>query len=509
MVAAGTGAHDNGGFIDLGGITGQAKGLFLDGEWRAEQFGVKGDDATDNSVRAQAAIDFVHASGIGGELVFGPRIYQAQGLVLKNRVVIAGKGRGATVLKLVNGATSDLLTISADTALAGWHGLTFDGNASNVISGMCIVGATTGSSSGNSFAPFTNKVDTPPESYKHIIAYDFVAGNAIQDGVYLNPANYQMFWDNFAISHCGRDGFSVFCSDSIFTNFYCEKNGRAGLLASGSNNKFGNGKVIWNGRTDNTYGGLREQGTANQFVCVEAQDNYTDGLQILGNYPVFIGFTSNQNGYKAVGLESESSGIHADIRIGSTAVGIRMIGRCYTYKTAVGTDALWTTQWPYYFNSYAASQIVQWQVEFSTAKYNAPPNVAVEYVTRNPMLELGAFSSDGVNTFFDFNPKSLTGVGNKTTRWWRGSETTGACTMSWYSPGTAVEQHRMVGLGDTLLNQVSGNTAIGTNAAGGRWNTAHLILGPYHIWVDASNRLRIKSGTPTSDTDGTVVGTQV
>jgi hypothetical protein len=37
---------------------------------------------------------------------------------------------------------------------------------------------------------------------------------------------------------------------------------------------------------------------------------------------------------------------------------------------------------------------------------------------------------------------------------------------------------------------------------------APLQLGAYHLWVDSSGRLRIKNGVPTSDTDGTVVGTQ-
>lgn len=43
---------------------------------------------------------------------------------------------------------------------------------------------------------------------------------------------------------------------------------------------------------------------------------------------------------------------------------------------------------------------------------------------------------------------------------------------------------------------------------GGGWNTKHLILGTNHIWVDATGKLRIKNGVPSSDTDGTVVGTQ-
>ena len=30
----------------------------------------------------------------------------------------------------------------------------------------------------------------------------------------------------------------------------------------------------------------------------------------------------------------------------------------------------------------------------------------------------------------------------------------------------------------------------------------------YYLWVDSTGRLRIKNAAPTSDTDGTIVGTQ-
>lgn len=42
----------------------------------------------------------------------------------------------------------------------------------------------------------------------------------------------------------------------------------------------------------------------------------------------------------------------------------------------------------------------------------------------------------------------------------------------------------------------------------GAYNEGHLLMGAYHIWVDDTGRLRIKSGVPSSSTDGTVVGTQ-
>lgn len=40
------------------------------------------------------------------------------------------------------------------------------------------------------------------------------------------------------------------------------------------------------------------------------------------------------------------------------------------------------------------------------------------------------------------------------------------------------------------------------------WSDFPLTLGNYFFWVDATGNFRIKSGAPTSDTDGTVVGTQ-
>ena len=43
---------------------------------------------------------------------------------------------------------------------------------------------------------------------------------------------------------------------------------------------------------------------------------------------------------------------------------------------------------------------------------------------------------------------------------------------------------------------------------GDAWNGDHTIMGTYHLWIDAAGKLRVKDGRPTSDTDGTKVGTQ-
>jgi hypothetical protein len=39
-------------------------------------------------------------------------------------------------------------------------------------------------------------------------------------------------------------------------------------------------------------------------------------------------------------------------------------------------------------------------------------------------------------------------------------------------------------------------------------NQATMKLGSYYLWIDATGVLRIKNSEPTSDTDGTIVGTQ-
>lgn len=45
-------------------------------------------------------------------------------------------------------------------------------------------------------------------------------------------------------------------------------------------------------------------------------------------------------------------------------------------------------------------------------------------------------------------------------------------------------------------------------SVGSNWDDDHFVMGTYHLWIDSSGRLRVKNGAPTSDTDGTIVGTQ-
>jgi hypothetical protein len=64
------------------------------------------------------------------------------------------------------------------------------------------------------------------------------------------------------------------------------------------------------------------------------------------------------------------------------------------------------------------------------------------------------------------------------------------------------------GANEKSIGELGGIAQENIGTAGGTWNTAHFTMGAYHLWVDSTGNLRIKSSAPTSDTDGTVVGTQ-
>ncbi|HCE6992565.1 TPA: hypothetical protein NHP85_006877, partial [Pseudomonas aeruginosa] len=73
--------------------------------------------------------------------------------------------------------------------------------------------------------------------------------------------------------------------------------------------------------------------------------------------------------------------------------------------------------------------------------------------------------------------------------------------------GQAV-QYKVRGSDTNIDLELAPKNAGQVRVQGSAWNTTHFCIGLYHLWVDASGRLRIKSSAPTSDTDGTVVGAQ-
>lgn len=77
-------------------------------------------------------------------------------------------------------------------------------------------------------------------------------------------------------------------------------------------------------------------------------------------------------------------------------------------------------------------------------------------------------------------------------------------TLTWGDGALAGDVTLSRSAADLLTTGNSDSFKVGSGA----WNGGHLMIGSYHLWVDATGDLRIKSSAPASDLDGTVVGTQ-
>lgn len=90
------------------------------------------------------------------------------------------------------------------------------------------------------------------------------------------------------------------------------------------------------------------------------------------------------------------------------------------------------------------------------------------------------------------------------------TDNSGTATIVGESGGPS-SKHGATFAGDTNIYRDAANllkTDDVFQAGDGTYNGGHLRLGEYRLWVDGSGNLRIKSGSPSSATDGTIVGTQ-
>lgn len=82
----------------------------------------------------------------------------------------------------------------------------------------------------------------------------------------------------------------------------------------------------------------------------------------------------------------------------------------------------------------------------------------------------------------------------------------GRDTSSGYIINSVRDSDNLTGFSVDSNGRLYTRTSVETGESA--WNFDPLKLGAYVLWVDATGDLRIKNGSPTSDTDGTIVGTQ-
>ncbi len=123
IVASGTGTADGGSYIDLTGISGQAKGLFVDGVVNVRQFGAKLDGVTDDSDAVNSAIAF-------GKIIMVPSGTCLIGspISLSSNKSLRGDGVGKSIIKSSSSlGTNNMIDIADQARNIDICYLTFDG----------------------------------------------------------------------------------------------------------------------------------------------------------------------------------------------------------------------------------------------------------------------------------------------------------------------------------------------------------------------------------------------
>ena len=464
-----------------------------------EWWGAVADNSTDCTsaiLAAMASVDTT-APNNGGVIRLSAGVYFTTGITVPSYITIIGAGAGTTILKLKASTTADVVTVPLGSTAITLKHLTVDGNKVNNVStgGHGITFDTTTTEQGGSNA-LSDKTSQASYSYKWGFIENVCCTQCTGDGFNVPVYNFSLFVDNCVFNY--NDGYGAFINgtDSIFTNIYYEKNGKSGLKNTGGNNKFANSKAIWNGSIDDTEGAIHNNTSRVVMVSMEAQDNYTHGFYLSGDGNTFIGLLADTNGYDKTLGAGYSSRVHSGFYIYNLTAS-HLEGCVRSYKSVVGTDGYWTTEYPY--TQAGTNTLTRFVVPYPSTRVNSPPTTHDIVVSNQDILYLRSNTGGSGETLLSIDPMTTDSAKGSYCRFFRNVTTSGfAGILVCAADGTNTEVHRISAKGDVGIG-VNGSAA---------YNQSHLQLGNYHLWIDSSGRLRIKSSAPASDTDGTIVGTQ-
>lgn len=284
-----------------------------------------------------------------------------------------------------------------------------------------------------------------------------------------------------------------------------------GSFNDGAGIRLGNGEVngtyvVGGAYEYNYYSSGNNVGYQIHITCGTNIENVFSDIWVEGpaEAHVFVDSSTSASLTKLVRLHHYGNGVSGNVDRAlivdqGTVMLHEAIGHGDSYKTISGSNA------PFRLNKAGGTAaIYNWFARGST-------------ITNNNFIEDETGAVTGL-TNYAFQNNYGRSYGNTTH-----TGGTGQIIHSYFKEGDAhpfITFVPTVGLGfgsgsaaaDAYISRTAANT-IGPRTGdfinvGGAWNGSHLKMGGYNLWVDASGDLRIKLGAPTSDTDGTVVGTQ-
>ena len=242
----------------------------------------------------QAITDLLALGGGIVEMSAGTH-YIRSPLYIPTNVNVVGVGMGITIIRLLPNVDSDMVIIDTSDN-CGISNLSIWGNKSAGASSN-----KTGLILGRAGLSADNSGNMPNLCIQDLEIRD-IGGNGFR--CYRNTWVYIL--SRIAIRFCTGYGALIESTDNLYDGFYIHNNGKVGLYVTGSNNRFSNMKVIFNGSgsgltTDIEKAGIYCQGRRNTFVNFDSQENYGHGYVFNNAYDTdLIGCLSDANGYSAI-----------------------------------------------------------------------------------------------------------------------------------------------------------------------------------------------------------------
>ncbi len=411
----------------------------------------------DNQVAITNAMNYVNATFGGGTVYLPNGVFTINGpIIMPEKVRLMGQSSGkgyGTRITLANGTNKNMIEFNQTqaTRYCGIENLMLDGNKANNTTGH---GIYLYSPDWRAFYPLSiDAFHTFRDIRIENTAEDGINSNSI-GGVtfpYNSGSQYEYFnvrschFANIVIRNPGKLGFNLTkVTDSTFFDIVCYGCGSEGF-------KF-------------AYG-------ANSHVYyMKTFYNNKNNLNAYG-----VNFTNSQR-CVLVGLEPQEE----------------------------------------YFNGVKIESCTDFNLSNCIFDANGRPlgtNIPTGTSTAAPGTGLIIKNSNYVNgtslIFTSFHNPSWQGVGVKI----EGSGKVSLLGCSSQNQITA--DYQLVGTANTnLMIQINGvfrenlNVAGNVQTTGGDFNSGHLLLGSYHIWVGTDGNLRMKNSAPTSSLDGSIIGTQ-
>lgn len=483
-----------------------------------KDFGAKGDGTTDDTAAIQAALTYA------GSLSIPDSIFSGYGYVVKG---------GSTVyFPAGQYLTSSTLTVPQNVSVEG------AGKYSTVI--RPTVDGQVMRNNGTPTA--TGTYDVAGLAFRNFsILGDRTKTNQI-GLAFLRLTSATI--ENVSVSRCGNIGVAMYqCGVNQINNLECISNGSHGLyIASGFDTWGGAANSLpSNANMFTYYRGLQNEGAGiyfalgtngNIFMGANCEYNYYSAGSNIG-YNVHVATDSNTPNC-FYGLWTEGP-VQAHVYVSSSDISVLIklvdwkhfgngtsgnVDRALILNTGsamvVNATAVATS-----YKTIAGSN-APFRIQNKTTSSIQLVNCQGATVTGIALVEDGTGAKTGLYNNLKQNDTATSGASyGPQTLYNDGGAADGVAyrndnqSFPWYQSRAF---YKDVLLGDGASTPDAGIRRVAANQVGPRsgdffnagsvWNGSHLVMGAYHLWVTSTGVLRIKSSAPTSDTDGTVVGTQ-